>query len=131
MRITHRRIIRPTLTAAIVVVAALGTASPAVAQTIDAPRPEPALENLSAQEQELFHSGQPAVLRIDPATGGFLSVEPAPAAVQPFAVYSNCSGDRACWRGCLSPHIWYGFDGSGVTPTPRTSKAQRAIDLDA
>ena len=37
--------------------------------------------------------------------------------MQPFGVVPNCSGDRACWQGYLSPHLWYGFDGTGASGT--------------
>ena len=55
--------------------------------------------------------------RIDPATGAFESVELTPVLIQPNSVYSICNTGHACWHGWLSPHIWYGFDGSGATGT--------------
>lgn len=73
--------------------------------------------DLSGSEIALLESGDPVTITIDPATGAFENVHATPVLTQPTSVYSTCSTGQACWRGWLSPHIWYGFDGSGATGT--------------
>ena len=72
---------------------------------------------LSSDEIALLESDDPVTITIDPATGAFESVELTPVLIQPNSVYSICNTGHACWHGWLSPHIWYGFDGSGATGT--------------
>ena len=72
---------------------------------------------LSSDESALLESDDPVTITIDPATGAFESVELTPVLIQPNSVYSICNTGHACWHGWLSPHIWYGFDGSGATGT--------------
>lgn len=94
---------------------AITSALPANAAVTQGEQEVGPLSEFTTAERELFESGEPAILTVDPATGEFLAIEAAPVTLQPFGVVSNCSGDRACWQGYLSPHIWYGFDGSGAT----------------
>lgn len=87
-------------------------AGPASASVDDNP-----LGNFTQAERDLLESGEQATLTVDPTTGDFVAIDAAPSQVQPFGVVPNCSGDRACWQGYLSPHLWYGFDGTGASGT--------------
>lgn len=80
---------------------------------------EPAVgfSQLDEDEVALFYSGEPVTVQVDPATGVFQSVELTEPEAQPRAVYPTCSGNQACWRGWLTPHLWYGFDGTGASGT--------------
>lgn len=103
---------RPRVVAAVAavlfVVASVWAGLPATAAVEHDP-----LSSFTEAERDLFESGAPAVLTVDPTTGDFVAIESAPPQMQPFGVVPNCSGDRACWQGYLSPHLWYGFDGTG------------------
>ena len=106
---------RPRLIAAaalVFVVASVWAGLPASASVDEDP-----LSNFTQAERDLFESGEPAILTVDPTTGDFVAIDAAPSQVQPFGVVPNCSGDRACWQGYLSPHLWYGFDGTGASGT--------------
>lgn len=94
------------------VVASVWAGLPANAAVEDDP-----LSSFTQAERELFESGDPAVLTVDPITGEFVAIESATSQVQPFGVVPNCSGDRACWQGYVSPYLWYGFDGTGASGT--------------
>lgn len=91
---------RPRVVAAVAValfvVASLWAGLPATAAVEDDP-----LSSFTQAERDLFESGDPAVLTVDPITGDFVAIESAPSQVQPFGVVPNCSGDRACWQGYL------------------------------
>ena len=79
---------------------------------------DPSLPLLSAEEIDLLSSGDPITVTIDAATGELTSVEATPVTFAPLGVTKNdCSGGKACWYGWLSPHAYYGFDGTGATGT--------------
>lgn len=99
------------LAAALVPGASASAATPEIGHETD-----DTLSNLSVEERTLFFSGEPSIVSVDPRTGEFLSVRSAPAVAQPFGVFTNCAGDRACWTAQV-PLIWYGFNGSGATGT--------------
>lgn len=108
---------RPRVIAAVAailfVIASVWAGLPAHATVHDDP-----LSGFTQAERGICSSpGQPAILTVDPATGEFVAIDAATSLVQPFGVVPNCSGDRACWQGYLSPHLWYGFDGTGASGT--------------
>lgn len=82
-----------------------------------APAMADGLDQLDESEVALLSSGEPLTIEIDPETGALLSVVLTGPVMEPMSVYTSCTGGQACWRGWLSVHIWYGFDGSGATGT--------------
>lgn len=72
--------------------------------------------NLGKAEVELLESGAAVQVLLDADTGDVLSIKEQ-TTIEPSGVVPHCSGARACWQGHLSPHVAYGFNGTGATGT--------------